>query len=103
MRHIGFIYILTNKSNKTLYIGVTENLLKRISEHKQKNIEGFSKKYNLTKFIYYEYFENITLAIKREKQLKNWHRNWKFNLIKKTNPEFKDLYKKLIDAETSSA
>ena len=101
MKYIGFIYILTNENNTTVYIGVSENLLKRIFEHKQKNIEGFTKKYNLTKLIYYEYFESITLAIKREKQLKNWHREWKINLIKNVNPKFKDLYYKLLDAETS--
>ena len=101
MKYKGFIYILTNKNNTTLYIGVTENLLKRIFEHKQKNIDGFSKKYNLTKLIYYEFFENIILAIEREKQLKNWHRDWKLNLIRKSNPEFRDLYQTLIDAETS--
>ena len=103
MKHIGFIYILTNSTNTTLYIGVTANLIKRIYEHKEKKVEGFTKKYNLTKLIYYEYFENIILAIKREKQLKNWKREWKIELIRKLNPEFKDLYQSLLDAESSSA
>lgn len=70
-----YIYILTNKTNNVLYIGVTNNLARRIFEHKNKLIEGFSKKYNLTKLVYFEQTDNIESAIKREKQLKNWHRN----------------------------
>ena len=103
MKNIGFIYILTSQNNTIFYIGVTENLIKRIFEHKQKKVVGFTQKYNLTKLVYYEYFENIVLAIKREKQLKNWHRDWKINLIKQKNPDFRDLFQELVDAETSSA
>ena len=93
-----YVYILTNKTNKVLYIGVTNNLERRIYEHKNKLIKGFSQKYNLTKLIYYEMTENIISAIKREKQLKNWHREWKINLIKQLNPEWKDLG---LDDETN--
>lgn len=92
----AYIYILTNKNNNVLYIGVTSDLTKRIWEHKNKVIDGFTKKYNLDKLVYYEAGESITDAIKREKQLKNWHRDWKLNLIKTVNPEFKDLYYELI-------
>jgi len=85
-----FIYILANES-KTLYIGVTNDLSRRIYEHKNKLIDGFTKKYNITKLVYFEVFKNIEDAIRREKQLKNWHRQWKINLIEKSNKEWKDL------------
>ncbi len=86
-----FIYILTNSHNTTFYIGVTSNLERRIFEHKQELVDGFSKKYKLKKLVYYEEYPTIIDAIGREKQLKNWHREWKINLIKQLNPEFKDL------------
>lgn len=81
----------TNKNNSVFYIGVTCDLEKRIWQHKNKITEGFTKKYNINKLVYLEYFENINEAIAREKQLKNWHRIWKINLIKKENPTFQDL------------
>jgi putative endonuclease len=85
-----YVYILTNNS-KTLYIGVTNNLARRIYEHRNKLVEGFTKKYNLTKLVYIEKHSSIETAIRREKQLKNWHRQWKINLIESVNPEWKDL------------
>ena len=85
------VYILANKANTTFYIGVTSNLAKRLLEHKNKLIKGFSYIYNTTKLVYFEQTESIQDAIKREKQLKNWHRTWKINLIKQNNPTFKDL------------
>ncbi len=85
-----YVYILTNDS-KTLYIGVTDDLNRRLYEHKNKLIEGFAKKYNLTKLVYFETFNRIEDAIRREKQLKNWHRKWKINLIESINKEWKDL------------
>ena len=85
-----WVYILSNKS-KTLYIGVTGNLQGRVYEHKQKLIDGFTKKYNLTSLVYFETFNNMQDAIQREKQLKNWHREWKINLIESINPDWKDL------------
>ena len=81
---------MTNKS-KTLYIGVTDDLMRRVYEHKNKLIEGFTKKYNLTKLVHFETFNQIDNAIRREKQLKNWHRQWKINLIESVNKEWKDL------------
>lgn len=86
------IYILTNKSNKVLYTGVTSNLVKRIWEHKNKIVVGFSKKYNLEKLVYYEYFENMENAINREKQIKAGSRKKKITLIEKINPKWNDLY-----------
>jgi len=91
MRKQYYIYILTNKSNRVLYIGMTNNLERRMFEHKNKLIEGFSKKYNLTELVYYEVTEDVNSAIRREKQLKNWHRGWKMNLVKEFNPNWKDL------------
>ena len=99
MKHY-FVYILTNKSSKVLYIGVTNNLECRMYEHKNKLVKGFTEKYNLTKLVYYEVTSDIISAIKREKQLKNWHRDWKIKLINDFNPEWKDLS---IDAEMNSA
>ena len=91
MEKKGYIYIITNKNNTTLYTGVTSNLNKRIYEHKNHLIEGFSKKYNLEKLVYYEIFEDIREAINREKQIKAGSRKKKEKLIKSINPEWKDL------------
>ena len=97
-----YVYILSNKS-KTLYIGVTNDLQRRIYEHKHKLIDGFTKKYNLTSLVYFETFNNMQDAIQREKQLKNWHREWKINLIESINPGWKDLSEDFnSDPETSS-
>ena len=87
-----YIYILANKRNGTLYIGVTSNLVKRVYEHKNNIIEGFTKKYNIHKLVYYETTNDIESAIRREKQLKKWNRKWKTNLIENSNPEWIDLY-----------
>ena len=86
-----YVYIMTNKPNGTLYIGVTNNLVRRVWEHKNKVVEGFTKKYNIDRLVYYELTDSVETAINREKQLKRWHRDWKINLIKEMNPEFKDL------------
>jgi len=96
MKKPAYIYILSNKKNGTLYIGVTSNLAKRIYEHKQKAVSGFSKQYNLDKLVYFEVIDTIEAAIKREKQLKNWHRQWKINLIEETNPDWNDLYESIL-------
>ncbi len=85
------VYILTNYNETTFYIGVTGDLQKRIWEHKNKVVEGFTKKYNVDRLVYYELTEDVESALNREKQLKRWHRQWKINLIKEMNPEFKDL------------
>ena len=87
---------MSNERNGTLYIGVTSNLLNRITQHRNKEIEGFAKKYNVARLLYYEYFNDINDAIVREKQLKNWRREWKIALIEKDNPHWSDLYQDLL-------
>jgi len=87
----GLVYILTNKNFSTLYIGVTNDLQKRIYEHKIEKGSSFTKKYKLKCLIYIEEYNNIKDAISREKQLKYWHKDWKWNLIKSKNPDLNDL------------
>jgi putative endonuclease len=91
-----YIYILASQKNGTLYIGVTSNLIKRISEHKDGIIKGFTKKYKIDKLVYYEVYGEIGLALYREKQLKKWKREWKLELIEKENPSWKDLFTDLF-------
>jgi putative endonuclease len=86
-----YVYVLTNRTNKVLYVGVTNDLERRIFQHKNKLMEGFTKKYNLNKLIYYEVTQDANSAIEREKQLKNWHRDREINLIDSFNPTWKDL------------
>lgn len=86
---------MTNKLNTVIYTGVTSDLIKRAYEHKQKPVEGFTKKYRVNKIVYYEIFDDIENAIIREKQIKGGSRKKKIDLIKSLNPEFKDLYDKL--------
>lgn len=91
-----YVYIISNVNNKVLYIGVTNNLIRRTYEHKNKLVEGFTKKYNLSKLVYFEQTNDIESAIAREKQLKHWSRCKKNNLINSLNPEWKDLYDHLV-------
>ncbi len=93
MKHNYYVYILTNKNNTVLYTGVTNNLKRRVYEHKEKIIKGFTSKYNIDKLIYYEIYDDIENAIKREKQIKDTSRAKKEKLINAMNPEWKDLYK----------
>ncbi len=90
-----YVYILTNFRNTTFYIGVTNDLIRRIYEHKNEVVEGFTERYKLKKLIYFEEYQDPKEAIAREKQLKNWHREWKLNLIKTVNPTFLDLYEQI--------
>ncbi len=90
-----YVYILASQRNGTLYIGVTNDLIKRIYEHKNNLIEGFTQKYNIHMLVYYEQCDDIESAIIREKQLKKWNRRWKLELIEKENPRWRDLYEKL--------
>ena len=97
MKHGGSVYILTNSSNNVLYIGVTSQLFIRINEHIQgKYPLSFTEKYNCKKIVYFENFLNIEEAIAREKQLKNWRRQWKLKLINDFNPLWKDLFESLV-------
>jgi len=89
------IYILASKRNGTLYIGVTSDLAKRVWEHKNHFVEGFTKKHGVDKLVYYETHETAQSAIAREKKLKKWNRAWKIRLIEKNNPDWHDLYAKL--------
>ena len=93
---IYYAYILSNYTNSTLYIGVTNDLKRRIYEHKNKLISGFSSKYNVNKLVYFEETTDIKSAIQREKNLKKWKREWKDELIKKNNPSFYDLSKEFL-------
>jgi putative endonuclease len=86
------VYILASKRNGTLYTGVTNDLSRRVYEHKEKNIYGFTKRYNVSILVYYEMHEDINEAIRREKQIKKWNRKWKLQLIEKYNPKWIDLY-----------
>ena len=95
MEKRGYIYILTNNTNTVSYTGITSNLQKRIFEHKEKLVEGLTKRYNVSKLVYFEQFDNIKDAIKREKQIKGGSRQDKINLIKSINPELVDLYNNL--------
>ena len=90
-----YVYILANKRVGTLYVGVTSTLQKRVYEHRNNLVDGFTKKYNVHNLVYYEIHDDVTQAITREKQLKKWKRNWKLELIDKMNPEWSDLYDKL--------
>lgn len=91
-----YIYIMASKKNGVLYIGVTNNLLKRVFEHREGSVEGFTKRYWVKHLVYFEQTESIESAIAREKQLKKWKRNWKVRLIEKDNPNWSDLYNGLL-------
>jgi len=93
----SYVYFMVNKTNTTLYTCVTSNLVKRVYEHKNSiNKSSFTHKYNCHKLVYYEVFEDIKLAIEREKQLKRWRREWKNELIEKSNPDWRDLWDDII-------
>jgi len=87
-----FVYIMANRYRGTVYIGVTNDLVRRVYEHKNELADGFTKQYGLKNLVYYEALDGQIEAIGREKQLKNWKRDWKFDLIEKVNPDWRDLY-----------
>ena len=91
----GFMYFMTNRPNGTLYVGVTTNLARRVYEHREGLIEGFTSRYGLKRLVYYEVHESIQGAIQREKNIKHWSRAWKVRLILDMNPEWRDLYETL--------
>ncbi len=90
------VYILSSKKNGTLYVGVTNNLVKRVWEHKNKKVDGFTKKYEIHQLVYFEQHNNPESAIQREKQIKKWNRLWKIRLIEEKNPEWKDFYQDIL-------
>ncbi|MGB7834315.1 MAG: GIY-YIG nuclease family protein [Xanthobacteraceae bacterium] len=92
----GWIYILTNGPNGTLYIGVTSNLIQRVWQHREGVVPGFTKRYGLKRLVYFEAYDDISVAIQREKNVKHWPRTWKVRLILASNPKWRDLYETLI-------
>jgi len=92
----GYVYILASRRNGTLYVGVTSDLIKRIEEHRQKLVDGFTKKYKITTLVYFETFEDIRDAVIRERQIKEWKRKWKTELIQSVNPYWRDLYEDIL-------
>jgi putative endonuclease len=96
MNKHGYVYILASQRNGTLYIGVTSDLVKRIYEHKNNLIDGFTKQHNIKILVYYEIAEEVDKAIQREKSLKKWRRDWKLDLIEANNPGWRDLYDDII-------
>ena len=96
-QHQYYVYIITNKKDGVLYIGVSNDLERRMFEHKNKLVKGFSSKYNLNKLIYFESYQFVKDAIKREKNLKKWKRDWKINLIVEDNADWIDLSEDWFD------
>ncbi len=96
MLHTYYVYLLASKRNGTLYTGVTNNLIRRIYEHKNDMTEGFTKKYRIHRLVYYEEFNNVNDAITREKRMKKWKRSWKIELIKSVNSKWRGLYGELL-------
>ncbi len=101
-QHNYYVYIMASATG-VIYVGVTNDLIRRVEEHKNEIVEGFSKKYKTNELVYYEYFRDIKYAIAREKELKGWRREKKVALIEKTNPNWSNLYDKLIGIDPSSA
>ena len=92
MEHAYYVYILASRRNGTLYVGVTNDLSRRVFEHKSKLVAGFTRKYDVTLLVWYETYADINEAIAREKSLKRWRRIWKLKLIEDMNPDWNDLY-----------
>ncbi|MFD2261733.1 GIY-YIG nuclease family protein [Lacibacterium aquatile] len=92
----GWVYIVTNQRDGTLYVGVTNNLPRRIWEHREAVVEGFTKQYRLKQLVWFEQHDDIAEAIRLEKRLKKWPRQWKINLIEAENPDWEDLYRMLF-------
>lgn len=90
-----YVYILSSFHNRVLYIGMTSDLPKRVWEHKNKVIKGFTDKYNVNRLVYYEVYDDAESAIKRERNMKEWKRDWKIELIEKQNPEWLDLFEQI--------
>ena len=92
----GWVYIVTNRPNGTLYVGVTSDLPKRIFEHRSGAVDGFTKRYGLKRLVFAERHDDIRTALQREKNLKHWSRAWKVRLIREANPNWDDLYDQLV-------
>ena len=94
--HRYFVYLMASARNGTLYVGVTSNLAGRVGEHRDELFDGFTKKYGVHKLVWFEEFGDIHEAILREKRIKKWHRAWKLELIEKVNPEWEDLFMRIV-------
>ena len=92
----SYVYIMASKRNGTLYIGVTNDLARRVAEHKNGLVDGFTKRYGVHNLVYFEHTDDVTAAIQREKQLKKWNRKWKLKLIEESNPGWRDLFEELF-------
>ena len=92
----GFVYVMSNRPNGTLYVGVTSDLVRRCYEHRNGMVDGFTKRYGLKSLVYYEMFDDIRYALQREKTIKHWSRAWKVRLVRRDNPEWRDLYETLL-------
>ncbi len=96
MEKLPCVYLLASQPKGTLYVGVTSDLVKRVYEHKQKLVDGFTKRYGVDKLVWYERHETMGSAICREKQIKKWNRAWKIELIEQTNKAWRDLYEEIL-------
>ena len=96
MPEAAYVYMMTNQPYGTLYVGVTSNLIKRGWEHRTGAVDGFTKEYDLKRLVWYEQHLSMIEAIAREKRIKRWHRDWKVNLVQAMNPEWEDLYEKIV-------
>jgi len=90
----GYVYILTNRPSGTLYVGVTSDLVRRVAEHREGVVKGFTKQYSLKRLVYFEVYDDIRIAIQRERSMKHWSRTWKVRLILQSNPQWDDLLKR---------
>ena len=97
----NWVYILANRYNNAIYVGSTSDIIARIAQHKAREIKGHTKNYNIDKLVYFERCDDMDLALKREKQLKNWRRAWKNDLIEQSNPDWIDIYEKAIEDQKS--
>ena len=97
MRRYYCVWIMASRYRGTLYIGVTSDLLRRVREHRDKAVDGFTKKYDVALLVYYEIFEDPTTALSREKLIKRWRRSWKFRLVEDENPDWNDRYENLLN------
>ena len=95
----GYVYLLASERNGTLYLGVTSDLVARVRQHKEGFTDGFSKRYGVTRLVWFERHDRITDAIAREKRLKKWRRAWKLDLIETLNPSWEDLYEAVLRGE----
>ena len=96
MMETYYVYMMANKNNNVLYIGVTNDLIRRVNEHKNGKIEGFTKKYNCHKLVWFQHTNDVTSAITKEKRMKKWKREYKENVIREMNPDWTDLYDELV-------